>query len=942
MSYDNLPTADAQNDDSLPTSTDDDTDIVSGASGDVTTKDFSTVDETNPIAQGTGTTGARKRQVDEDWINEMLADQIYDKDSAFVREFLQNAESATLRAAKYLILHSDEYGADWLTHTLWIDPRTGETVANNADPQKVLNEWAAEHDRSLKTITIPRDLDEIIAAARDLGYDPTIRMDVNHDEREIIVEDNGIGMTVDELDQAYNVTGKSGSRLDTETGGKFGLGALTFRTITGKQAGMDLISRTRKSAEEVAAYNHEGIRAYVYLGGYNPLPNDNIGDSFKGTRFTVPAQDSVKLGEVHDWVQEFTTGLRVPLLYREHRSGETIVKEEYGGVIFHQQYTDAPVVIHCPGEFTIATGPNVKSRHRDPDTWLVSMPIDRNSQVNVRSFWKTVIQIHDEQGRIVAGPNRGKYENEVDTLHEDDVPLPQPTTDRDRLQKDEANKRFFRYVKGLIKERELEMVADIAQQMDEADHPYEAIQDEPENWRLFFKMVDYHGPFRVTTRERTFKKFVNDHDAFPDWNDEEILEVFTLFTKVDFAAQTHYGPPTKKKNRSEERLGEILANRDPDHVFMAASTGGNFPAQYKVVHNTFDDAGVIVVETASKYDVYGDLYGFKLLKEVPLTRGDHAFDIPKSIHNQQVKKGKNAKKTSGEAQDEPQSFEDRVLKFRTDSANSSIDNRRTIRDVKKVLATGGMLGGHRYVVLFPRGGDANISDHYKFSRFAAIASCSQREFEALADHPRVFSYEQFMEFSRETAIATTEGAVKVRDLQKEDHTYVLLYNEYNRQRTIRYVVGDETVEQRFRTFMLADLHDDHYWSDDDARDRREYTLGVVDDKTYERAAPALREFIQTTERPEAGPNHVIGLRLSHSRPGHVLSWRRLNESLDKLRLKAETPNWNNASQAYARYWSTSDETYREALLGFHDAGLDPTDVEPSTMRKLISKNLEDN
>jgi len=920
----NLPeTQDAQD---VQTQDDDAFGITSAATGEIDTKELEVADESHPLAQETGKTGSIQRKMDEEAIHEYLADLIYDSNSAFVREFLQNSETACIRAAKVLLAHHDDYGEEWLTVTKWVNAETGDTIASDAGAtrQAILAEYEVA-DENLRRIEVPRSLSEVVEAARDVGYDPTIEVDVHREERKIVWRDNGIGMTAHEADKAYNTTGLSGVRDDSETGGKMGMGALTFKNMTGKDGEMIAYTGTRRP--DADGHNAEPFAFAAYLGGMDPLPNE-VPDDFRGSRFEIPVQDSVELGQFQDWMESYSQMLRVPVLYKEHREGRTTVEEEYGGTTLLERYDDPPVQIHRPGEFSVVAGPDVRSVYgSEPDTFLVSMKIDRNTGQRVNSFWNAVVQIHDEQGKVVSGPHRGMRRDEVETLHDNDVITPEPTADRDRLQKDSYAKEFFNYVSSEVKAEEMEAVGEVAEEMYEADNPWETIKGDTDSWNLFRKMVDYHGPYNVLESKRKFTDFVNDRDVFPDYDDDTLEQIYSLFREIEHADEDRWGNiPTKKSDRDEKKLGSLLAEHDASQVYMAASTSGAFVDRYKVVDNTHDDGTVIVVGSTAKYDPYQQKFGFSLLKEVPRTQSDeHDFDVPDDVHESNVRKP-----TTDGGNDSPETVEERTLKIRCDSANKSIDKRLTIEEVHERLeGKRGNLGGHQRLVLFSRGGSGeNISDNYDVQKFAAISAATKAEQEALLDLSNVMMFEEFVEWSESTVIATEDGPMTPHELLEDDRMVVLAYAD-GRER--KFLLKDDDEKARLREFYAKDARDQLYWGSDDKKDT---LLAVADNATLKRAEYAFHSHTSLVSNED-----VLGLRLSTSRyRGKVpFSWKRLSGDRSLYQQKAATPEWDNDSDVYDLMPSSRGGVIESLLFGLHDAGIIPTEASEEALRQMAEK-----
>lgn len=921
-----LTTTDEQND---PTNQP----VVSGPS-DGEVKDIDAVGEDHPLVAETGDT-ALKTQT-ESGAGEFLSDFIYEHDSAWVREWLQNEETACVRAAKLLIRISDEYPDGWLKISKFINEETGETV-----------EKPDEVDGNTVVMKVPRPIDEVIEASRSLGYDPTIVWDVYRDERRIITEDNGIGMTPYEFDEAFNTIFNSGAGIDGETGGQFGVGSESSALVHGNDGGAEVETQSRRPTEDGEGY--EGFRAYSYLGGANALPGE-VEEGFKGTRFKIPVQEDFDLNSLQDWVEEYSEKLRVPLLYREHDAGSTPVEEEYEATKFIDDYEDPPVAVERTGEFSVVAGPDVQPRtsYHEPnpeDTFLVSMPIDRNTRTSINTFWDTVIQIHDEQGLIVAGPHRGEYRDGVADLHEDDVVLPEPTGDRDRLQRDSKSKGFFNYVQKVVKAEELSNVGDLAQRMKDAEHPADAIRDNKGDWTLFKKMVRYHGNHRVLERQKKFKEFIDDRDEFPDFDDETVKQMFGLFKEVEHCRRGA-SMSSKKSNRSEKPLGNIIAEEGSSEIYMAASTGGNFKDYFRVVENTHDDPEVIVVKGKRKYEPWNRLFGFKVLNEVPLTHETdeepHDYDVPDNIHETHINKGTS---DSGKADN----VADRALKIRTDSSNSSIDLRLSISDAKDRLENGGTFGGHDKLILFTSSRNTeNISDHYGFSKYAAIASVSKTEYDEMKGHDKVLTYKEYTEWSKSALIATEDGAMTPADLIGDDRMVILAYRPPGDQEVVK-LLGDDY--EQLRNYYAEDVRDQYSWAaklDGFDGGYRGDDVGQVPDVAKDNTlfavagAIVLRRaewaFDDLWNRKGYGRREISGLKLTHDKYKYETpcEWLKLDKNTTRYRLMADTPNWDDSSKIYDMMPSSRDKPKAQMYLGFHDRGIDPSQKDPEELRELIN------
>jgi hypothetical protein len=920
--------------------------VVSGPS-ESEVKTIDAVGDGHPLVQETGSE-ALKTQT-ESGAGEFLSDFIYEHDSAWVREWLQNEETACVRAAKLLIRLSDEYPEGWLTHTMWVDAETGDTIIDYDDNRRPLATFADDMDPAdLRQIEVPRPIESVLEASRSIGYDPTITWDVYLDEKKIVTEDNGIGMTPYEFDEAFNTIFSSGSGIDGETGGMFGVGSESVALVHGKDGGAECDTYSRRPG------GHDGFRAYSYLGGANALPGE-VPDGFRGTKFDIPVQDSFDLTDLQEWVEEYAENLRVPLLYREHDAGATPVEEEYEATVFTESRgEDPPIVIDRPGEFSLVAGPEVYDdgyHSDDENTYLVSMHIDRNKRRSMKTLWDVVIQVHDEQGRIVHGPHRGLHEDDVDQLHDDDVVTPQPTGSRDSFQRDDQTKQFWKYIESEVKEQEVGKAGAVAEEMADADHPADPIMGEKAKWRIFRKVVSKHGSYRSRSK---FNDFITGDEyghIFPDYEDTTEKRIYKLFKEVGHVTK---GPSkATKKYRGSPKLGKFLAENDPDEVYMAASVSGNFADYFKVARNTHDSMEVVVVDSASKYNTWNNHFGWKKIKDVPLKQDDdHDFDVPDSVHE------RNTRSSSSSSSNTTEATEDRVLKLRTDGDNSSIDRRYPISKIREKLSGGGTIDGHEKLILYTKGDGPNISDNYGMADHAVIASASKKERETLTDLDAVITHEEFEAWSNNQLIATEDGPMRPATLLGDDRLVVLLYAGSGLC-SLRHKVMDVFSNDDLREMVSNDAKDQKNWTKIlpgfdgsyggqhrgvEAWDcAKPDTLVAVADHTVLSRAEYAFEQLDTDVNQHDGSFGMVCLKLGHSKFGYrnPSYWQSLSGSLTEYRLKLDTPNWDNDSNVYGMMPANKDKPRAQVYLGLHDRGINPAKCDPENLRDLIAGEDED-
>lgn len=749
-------------------------------------RDFGAAGDDHPLVITAGSNESLQAKTPEN-LQKALSDDLYEDSGVFWREWKQNHVAATIREAKRVVKAEHGEGA-------------------------LYREF--EHDHPAldepRMIQLPKQPKNILPMARDLGYTPTIEFEINHEARSIVCRDNGIGMTTAEAIERWNEPGESSSETDFSSAGRMGVGALTWLAIATTDndfdAGILVKTRTRRhrtiqSDEPVPEHDRRGYKFFSYLGGMIAVPGQ-VDESFYGTEFHIPVHDSVRMSDFYGEIKKYMELCPVKVLWTETDSTGTIREEEFEPTTFFDQYEhaerDAPAIaVDRPGEYSLAMDqPDVVPKgYSDTDTWLIDMPIDRNERRNQRldTLYNDHLHLHNEQAIIVAGPNRGLRESEVEELHDDDVPLPTPTMDRDRLSRDEAHERFFDHLQQVASEREREQISDVVNDFFDCDDIYEAmdhVAENTEDFELALKFLSEHYNGNHKSPKSVLQTLIKDvnfdidddemrytavesegyqprdyspsstsppnmkHRSHPKW---PLVELFCrLQDRASYATKGTINPD-KKDNRSTKKMYYLLS--DTDRIFVAKQISDD---RAKVVWNTYPDAIVVKV---SNYGTWMDEpFNATKLKNVPFKRKndeDDDWDIPDAINERH---SYSSVRTTDETLSEQ-------LRIRTNADNTAVDTRwdfDTLTDALDETAFGepivsgdeGKLhahseargatdheSGHRYIVVFPSTSTgANISEHYSWQAHAALVRANATQCEQLLDYPQVFKPTDFTSF----------------------------------------------------------------------------------------------------------------------------------------------------------------------------------------------------
>ncbi|NNH29112.1 molecular chaperone HtpG [Rhizobium sp. SEMIA 4085] len=272
---------------------------------------------------------------------------------------------------------------------------------------------------------------EAIATPTLLANDPDSRITLSLDEekRQLVVEDNGIGMSRDELIEALGTIARSGTRAFMErieankAGegapliGQFGVGVYSCFMVAER---VDVVSR-RAGADEAWLWSSDG------RGSYSVSPVDVVDSPSRGTRITLQLMEDAKT-------------------YTSRWSVERIVKEQSG---------------HVPVPIKIIEKPGAEPIQLTDGTALWTRSKSDISTEEYTDFYRGISGQYDEPAVTVHFRAEGRHEYTALAFVPGSQPFDMFDPDRKGRMKlyvkrvfitddTELMPRYLRFVRGLI------------------------------------------------------------------------------------------------------------------------------------------------------------------------------------------------------------------------------------------------------------------------------------------------------------------------------------------------------------------------------------------------------------------------------------------------------------------------------------------------------------
>jgi hypothetical protein len=553
--------------------------------------------------------------------------ELYDSRDRFIREFLNNAETACyVRAILGLADHSDEYDEDDLA-----------------------DRWEFR--------------DVMAEASEVLGYSPSIYVRRSHDDADhaLVIEDNGCGVAIDQYRASKDV-GLSAWHGISGSNGMFGQGKMSGFLGCGVYSKFCMITR------DVVNDDSWGLEERIDKPLERPWTRaeDDYGTVFFWPSFSDQTENDV---DVADSVAEYARGLRVPVVYEEYDSDGVLVdqqSEEYGPTFMEDRLPDhAPTVVVDTTWERAVWSPEIGNGYSadyTPMTLNVAQPTDRNDgygspdNYDMPGPWDLRVKREAPNGYVRHVPEdaslpdgyenpselvgqqpieRGKYTNRKQSgqpvdgfVPESDLPdgticTPAVTGDRDRFTNSSRVQDYCEFVSQQLYDRFRERTAEVFEQIDDFQDVFALDDDELD---VFLRGASRFGPTYASTDPQTMAEHYEDELGVSI--DPDVCEqIDDMNTSVSWASRGTRTPQTKEY-RSDTKIWKIMERAGSEGTVYMASRIGQRKAH--LAWELHENNQVVQVKRRDQHE-YASTYGWESLIDLPV-RGfaeafpDHDFD----------------------------------------------------------------------------------------------------------------------------------------------------------------------------------------------------------------------------------------------------------------------------------------------------------------------------
>lgn len=650
----------------------------------------------------------------------------------------------------------------------------------------------------------------------DESYSPTIHIAYHPHENLVVIEDNGIGVSREKLDEMLN-PGHSANRDRPDRPGKYGIGRLAGAVATGSDGGYVMDTTSRVTGETIT-----GVWTGLDFAEYDDM-DSSLGEDQYGTRFELPLAEDT---EVQDHLENLAPYSRIPVLYTEHDpDGSKAHSEEYGGTRYTMDTDPTKSVVFENDYLRAVAGKNGLCGINDLKEKVVVLdaPIKSEASVSIPfpfNYWGLLLK--EESARIVSGPNEGlvrvsnsEYDGMDDERREqyipvrdcspDDIHIPTPVGDRDRLHE---NPEFFEWLRARLIEAIVQKIRQGAEHyLSNAGtelQPHDA--DE-------FAYLGHQISRTLSMRDHKRDNYRDNLSVLVShlgkkYPDSRVEDLKTLLYRTIEYCPPDGGDPAVAQSREDCGLWRAFYERGPDgDVFMAVSPNIR---KARVIWQDSREHALIRIRSADRYEKY-EQYGFRKLKTI--TDDLDEFDCSQSAKaafqkpdsTDQTYENPNAGKKASERQlsvhwHERLIAQDTYEMSKWSHSTKSVltgDLYEALENGESSLTTigdeGEPLSTPDEIVLFPPSTDRNLSDYRRLVgiRGTWVANCAKMTADYLCELPHVRTIDDVLTEAATSTVTTPEGTFTLRELRDHDPYDIYLFH-----------LVDESIIDAFRTIEL--------------------------------------------------------------------------------------------------------------------------------------------
>lgn len=583
--------------------------------------------------------------------------------------------------------------------------------------------------------------------------DGVIKITVQDGEQVMLrLRDNGEGISKGVLNEVLTVIGRSNARDDGELSGQYGMGFLASYKLVGLDGGFLMCTNPRDT--------DDGPYSGLFKPGTfepdkgNSLPQLLEEDEY-GTAFEYYVRDDISISDIRQWVEKHAQWSPVPIIYQElDEDGSVEYNEDFHASSLDDMYDDSPFLHVENSYYEAATSPQSKN-----DIILITSPVSMSGTRTLRRKlpWQVDLRLKYENGVVFKGPHEGmvpvreKEYEEMDEsrqsnyipeseLESEDMTLPEPTGTRERMRR---HRDFLSHVNSQLKEKYLSQVERTLNSFNPDNSSLQDLDD-----------MGRHILLRI------FKEFENTEDCTTDeiksklsssynydTDDENLLEFIRTMTSKLPVVSKDKGYSKKYPRKAAYELQE-----DEETVYMCVSQNS---WKSEAVEKSELPTHIVKVESAGDYNPFQKHLGWEKLKSIKKSNAPSVLDLEEA----EIEDLRGKDSTTAD------NVQERSVTVHVESGGRSTISREASDLIEHYNGTRRSSRLGDVLVLFPRQGGENISDHYALAdNRCCVATCGGKLAKHLTSNSEnIVSYDDYSDWVLSADVTTSDGVETVAE-----------------------------------------------------------------------------------------------------------------------------------------------------------------------------------
>lgn len=577
------------------------------------------------------------------------------------------------------------------------------------------------------------------------------------DTVQLVIEDNGIGISRDVLNEVLSVIGRSTNRDDGDVSGKYGMGFLACYKLVGSDDGGFIMYTNSRETEEPPL---KGIwKPGVFETDVNDELPERFGSDRHGTRFEFTLKEGITANDVRDWIQKHAEWAQIPIVYREYDdNGRLDQDDEFGTKSLQTEHADTHTNLVIENDyFTAVCSPDATGK-----TLLINSPIERNSNYSSdKAYYNIDVRLKNESGIIYEGPNKGFMpvsDAEYESMDEDrrdqyipkrevspnDKQIPSPTGTRESLEPDTE---FWSDLHSRFRSM---YQSEIRSQLEDLQNPSDFHNLTVNEKKQLYSGVENLGLSRELVEE--CKSVIN--NTLDISVNESVARVLSSFTdKIRHVPRGTPASSAETKNGTEGvSVGTVLSSIEDGDVFMGVSMND---VKMDAAWEDNEQNQIVRVEGTNQYEKYSKLLGWKKLKNV--TDDIEELDITQELY-EKLTSNNTSTSTGSSSRNSGLPAEERLVVVHMGDKSRKMPASR-IREKYN--------NNNEHLIMFPSTSEENLSDNRNLQcEHVHLATGIVKVTEYLTEAKNVTSIENWN--IEEEIVKTSDGEMTAKSLKQTD------------------------------------------------------------------------------------------------------------------------------------------------------------------------------